>query len=213
MTKREKFICSAALASIVLGGGTAAYGQQRPMDEANPGQTTQGSRSTTATTPDATMGKTADSTFAKIAAAGGMAEVKFGELAKQKAASPAVKQFGERMVTDHSKANSQLKGVASKNDISLPSGLDAKDQATYDKLSKLSGPEFDRAYMKDMVSDHEKDVSNFKREADTGKNSDVKNFASQTLPTLEKHLTLARQTEQQVMANNGAADKNGKAAE
>jgi putative membrane protein len=213
MTKRKHFMCSAALASIVLWGGTAVYGQQRPMDEANPGQTTQGSRSTTATTPDATMGKTADSTFAKKAAAGGMAEVKFGELAQQKASSPAVKQFGQRMVNDHSKANSQLKGVASKDDITLPSGLDANDQATYDKLSKLSGTAFDRAYMKDMVSDHEKDVSDFKREANTGKNSDVKNFASQTLPTLEEHLTLARQTEQQVMAENGATNKNGKAAE
>lgn len=213
MTKREKFMCGAALASIVLWGGTAAYGQQQPMDQANPGQTTQGSRSTTATTPDATMGKTADSTFAKKAAAGGMAEVKFGQLAQQKASSRAVKQFGERMVTDHSKANSQLKGVASKNDITLPSGLDAKDQATYDKLSKLSGTAFDRAYMKDMVSDHEKDVSEFKREASMGKNSDVKNFASQTLPTLQEHLTLARQTEQQVASDYGSADKNGRPAQ
>jgi len=212
MTKKGKFICSAALASMVLGGGTAAYGQH-PMDEANPGQTTQGSRSTTATTPDATLRKNADSTFAMKAAAGGMAEVKFGELAQQKASSPAVKKFGERMVNDHSKANSQLKQVASKDDITLPSGLDAKDQATYDKLSKLSGTAFDRAYMKDMVADHEKDVSDFKREASTGKNSDVKNFASQTLPTLQEHLTVARQTEQQVMANNGVASKNGNPAE
>jgi putative membrane protein len=212
MTKREKLICSAALASMVLWGGTAAYGQQRPMDEANPGQTTQGSRSTTATTPDATMGKNADSTFAMKAAAGGMAEVKFGQLAQQKASNPAVKQFGERMVTDHSKANSQLKSVASKNDITLPSGLDAKDQATYDKLSKLSGPEFDRAYMKDMVSDHEKDVSDFKREANTGKNSDIKNFASQTLPTLQEHLQMARQTEQQTAGNSGAIN-NGRPAQ
>jgi putative membrane protein len=213
MTKKEKFVCTITLASIGLWGGSAAYGQQHPMDEANPGQTTQGSRSTMATTPDATMGKTADGTFAKKAAAGGMAEVKFGELAQQKGSSPAVKRFGERMVNDHSKANMQLKDVASKEDITLPSGLDAKDQATYDRLSKLSGSDFDRAYMNDMVSDHEKDVSDFKREANMGKNSDVKNFASETLPTLEEHLKMARQVDQQVASDHGPADKNGNPAQ
>ena len=175
------------------------------MDEANPGQTNQGTRSTTATTPDATMGKTADKTFAMKAAAGGMAEVKLGQLAQQKASNPDVKQFGMRMERDHSDAGMKLKDVASKNNITLPSGLEAKDQATYDKLSKLNGAAFDRAYMKDMVADHEQDVSEFKREANAGKNPDVKGFASETLPTLEDHLKMARDVASKVGAGSSAA--------
>src|SRR5581483_9505444 len=145
MTKHEKLICTVALASIGLWGGTAAYGQERPMDQANPGQTTQGSRSTTqgsnstGTASGSNMSKSADSTFAMKAAQGGMAEVKMGQLAEQKASSPEVKQFAQRMVTDHTKANSELKQAAAQDNITLPTSLDSKDQATYDKLSKLSG--------------------------------------------------------------------------
>lgn len=140
----------------------------------------------------------ADSTFAKKAAQGGMAEVKLGELAKDHASNDAVKKFGQRMVDDHSKANDQLKQVASKKGMTLPTDLDAKDQATYDRLSKLNGDAFDRAYMADMVKDHRMDVSEFRRESEHGADSDMKAFASSTLPTLEDHLKMAEQTEQQL---------------
>jgi len=216
MTKHEKLICTVALASIGLWGGTAAYGQERPMDQANPGQTTQGSRSTTqgsnstGTASGSNMSKSADSTFAMKAAQGGMAEVKMGQLAEQKASSPEVKQFAQRMVTDHTKANSELKQAAAQDNITLPTSLDSKDQATYDKLSKLSGSQFDREYMRDQVADHQKDISEFKKEASSGSNPNIKNFASQTLPTLQEHLTLAKQADQQVTQTRGsAADKNG----
>jgi putative membrane protein len=139
-----------------------------------------------------------DTTFAKKAAEGGMAEVKFGQLAQEKGSSQAVKDFGKRMVTDHSKIDDQLKDVASKDSITLPAKLDAADQATYDRLSKLSGPAFDRAYARDMVRDHETDISQFKMEAADGHNSDLKNFASQTASTLESHLQLAKQMQQTV---------------
>jgi len=140
----------------------------------------------------------ADRTFMMKAAQGGMAEVKLGELAKQNGQNQAVKDFGQRMVDDHSKANDQLKSVAGQLNVTLPTDLDAKDKATYDRLSKLNGVAFDKAYIRDMVTDHKKDIAEFQREANSGSNSDVKNFASQTLPTLKEHLSLAEKAETQV---------------
>lgn len=137
-----------------------------------------------------------DRKFMDKAAQGGMAEVKLGELAAQKAQSDQVKQFGQRMVDDHSKADDQLKQLASTKGVTLPTTIDKSTQKEYDKLSKLSGPEFDREYMKHMVSDHKKDISDFKSEASKAKDADVKQFASSTLPTLQEHLQLAQAAEQ-----------------
>jgi putative membrane protein len=129
-----------------------------------------------------------DEKFVKKAAAGGLAEVKLGELASQKAKRDDVKQFGAQMATDHSKANDELKAVASQKGIALSDQLDATHQAKYDKMSKLSGDEFDGAYVKDMLDDHKKDVAEFEKEANNGKDPDVKGFAGKTLPTLKTHL-------------------------
>lgn len=118
--------------------------------------------------------------------------MELGKLAQQKASSDAVKQFGERMVTDHTKANDQLKEVASKEGVAVPTTLDKKEQSHIDKLSKLQGPQFDKAYMKDQVKDHQKDVQEFQDEAQLGTNPDIKQFASQTLPVLQQHLDQAK---------------------
>ena len=136
----------------------------------------------------------ADSSFITKAAQGGMAEVELGNLAKEKASNAKVKEFAQRMVDDHTKANDQLKSVAANKGITLPTSLDSKDEATKTRLSSLNGEAFDHAYMEDMVRDHKTDVSEFKREADRGADTDVKGFASQTLPTLQQHLQLAEDT-------------------
>jgi putative membrane protein len=133
-----------------------------------------------------------DRMFIRKAAEGGLAEVQLGQLATEKADSPEVKQFGQRMVDDHSKANDQLKQVASQKGVNVPDKLNAKDAATKARLEKLSGKAFDRAYMRDMVTDHTKDVSEFRMESKNAKDPDVKSFASQTLPTLEDHLKEAK---------------------
>jgi putative membrane protein len=133
-----------------------------------------------------------DRQFIKKAAEGGLAEVEFGKLASEKAESSDVKQFGQRMVDDHTKANDQLKQVASEKGVTVPDKLSAKDAATKARLEKLSGKAFDRAYMRDMVTDHTKDVSEFRMESKNAKDPDVKNFASQTLPTLKDHLKEAK---------------------
>lgn len=142
----------------------------------------------------------ADKNFVMKAAEGGLAEVQLGQLATQNAQSDEVKQFGQRMVDDHTKANDQLKQVAEQKGVTLPTDLSAKDKAEKDRLSKLKGEQFDRAYMQHMVMDHKKDVAEFKKESTSAKDSDVKNFASQTLPTLEDHLKQAQQVEKAEMS-------------
>lgn len=156
-------------------------------------------------TRNVTGTSSADQAFAMKAAQGGMAEVKLGQLAEQRGSNPMVKEFGRRMVQDHSKANQQLMSVASSENIAIPKELDKSDQATYDRLSKLSGDEFDRAYARDMVKDHTKDVSDFQREANDGQNGAIKNFATQTLPTLQSHLNEARKMDSAV--NQSASNR------
>src|SRR5690348_13750598 len=128
----------------------------------------------------------------------GIAEVKLGQLAQERGSNPAVKNFGRQMVQDHSKANDELKQASSKENIELPSEAAKSDQSTYDRLSKLSGDAFDRAYARDMVKDHSKDVAEFQKEAKNGRDESIKNFAAQTLPTLQNHLDQARQMQQAV---------------
>jgi putative membrane protein len=147
----------------------------------------------------------ADNTFVTKAAMGGMMEVQLGNYAKDHASNADVKAFGQRMVDDHSKANDELKSIAASKGITLPTSLSAKEQATYDRLTKLNGAEFDRAYMKDMVSDHRTDVAEFRRESQKGTDPEIKQFATKTLPTLEEHLKLAETTDAAV--RTGKSDK------
>jgi putative membrane protein len=145
----------------------------------------------------------ADDTFVTKAAKGGMAEVELGKLAADKASSDTVKKFGQRMVDDHGKANDELKTLAQSKNITLPSEIGPGEKALRDRLMKLSGPAFDRAYMKAMVDDHVKDVNEFRMESKSGKDADVKAWAAKTLPTLEEHLKMARDT-------NGTVGTSGK---
>lgn len=169
------------------------YGQSSQAD--SPSQSGKNSRDQSRNSANR-MGS--DQAFVMKAAHGGMAEVKLGELATQKASNADVKAFGQRMVDDHSKANDELKQLASRKGITLPTDIDASHQAKYDRLSKLSGAEFDRAYMKDMVADHKEDVSEFRRESEHGSDPDVKAWAGKTLPTLEQHLQMAESTNAKV---------------
>ncbi len=146
-----------------------------------------------------------DKTFMKKAAQGGLEEVELGKMVASKAKSDDVKQFAQRMVDDHKKANDQLKSLAQQKGITLPTQMDAKGQALKSRLEKLSGDQLDKAYMKEMVQDHAKDVQEFKTASQTAKDSDVKSFASQTLPTLQDHLKQAKEvaSKEGVSANRG----------
>jgi putative membrane protein len=182
MIAKKTFIRSLSLAGIaLLAGGTTLFAAPK----AQPARYSP--------SPQA-----ADAQFAKEAAEGGMDEVKLGQLAEERGESQVVKDFGKRMVDDHSAANHELMDIASRQNISLPADLNSHDQTTYNELAKLSGPAFDRAYARMMVRDHEKDVAAFKKQADTGSDEGLKNFAAKTLPTLEEHLKLAHEMLRQV---------------
>ena len=145
-----------------------------------------------------------DTQFMREAAIGGMAEVDLGKIGVQRAESPDVKQFAQRMVDDHSKANDELKQVAQKRGVALPGDVDAKEKATIDRLSKLSGPAFDKAYMRDMVNDHVKDVSLFEHQSTSRKDADLKAWIDQTLPTLKEHKDMAKDVAAKVGAEPGS---------
>jgi len=124
-----------------------------------------------------------DKNFMKKAAKGGMMEVAMGNLAEQNGQSDDVKSFGKRMVTDHSKANEELKSIAEKKGVKLP---------TKEPTGKWSS---DKTYMDMMVKDHEKDLAEFQEEAKTGSDPDVKKFAEDTAKVVQEHLDLAKETQ------------------
>jgi putative membrane protein len=184
--------------TVVLGLAAvpALAGQQPTTDKTNKATATK-------------AGAANDKLFVTKAAEGGLAEVQLGQLAADHASSDEVKKFGQRMVTDHGKANDELKSLAQQKNITVPTELNAKDKALHDRLAKLSGAAFDRAYMQHMLADHRTDVNEFKRESTAGKDQDVKAWASKTLPTLEEHLKLAEDTTKAV-GTSGTATRTGK---
>ncbi len=126
--------------------------------------------------------------FVKEAATGGIMEMELGKMAADKGKNQQVKDFGNMMVTDHSQANDNLKDIASKKNIDVPASLTEDQRKDVDKLSKKSGSDFDKAYVDMMVDDHKKDVIAFKKASGKLTDNDLKNFATNTLPTLQKHL-------------------------
>jgi putative membrane protein len=134
----------------------------------------------------------ADETFMMAAAQGGMTEVKLGEVAAQKATQANIKQFGTMMVSDHSKADKELQAIAAKNGFTLPSKLDATHKEKVDQIGKLSGQDFDKAYIAEMVKDHEKVAAEFEKASKTAQNAELKSFAANTLPVIKHHLKEAK---------------------
>jgi putative membrane protein len=145
-----------------------------------------------------------DRRFVRAAAQGGLAEVELGKLATEKGLSEEVKKFGQRMAEDHSKTGDQLKEIASQMGIVVPQQLSSRDKMTRDRLAKLSGEQFDKAYIASTVKDQTQCVADFQRESQSGADSVVKDFAAKTLPTLEEHLRQAKEmTPATVAANSG----------
>jgi putative membrane protein len=164
----------------------------------NPGSSSNKSQSTQSSSPASQSSSSeklsaADRHFIQRAAEGNQAEVELGKLATEKGSSQDVKQFGQKMVDDHSKAKQELQQIASEKHVRLPDGLSAKNLGTKTHLQKLSGKQFDQAYMHNMVADHTKDVSEFQRETISAKDPEVKSYAQNTLPTLQDHLKMAKQ--------------------
>jgi len=146
-----------------------------------------------------------DRKFIEDAAVGSLKEVELGRLAAQKATDPAVKSFGEQMVKDHGEASQKLSSVAQAKGITPPTALKGGDERELRKLEKLSGADFDKAYVKAMMKDHKKDAKDFDKEARGAKDPDVKKFAADTAPIIHKHLDMVTDLSNKVGRGGNAA--------
>jgi putative membrane protein len=196
----EKFICLLIFIISVAGlsscaknsystNSTAANGSTYNSEFGNTSNTAYNS-SNAMTNSASNAGESAsdDNDFMKEAAVGGMAEVEMGKLAATKATSADVKKFGQMMVDDHTKANNDLKALAAKKGVTLPTDLDSSHKATMDDLREQAAADFDKEYVEEMVDDHEEDVAKFEDEAKNATDPDVRAFAQKTQPVLQKHL-------------------------
>lgn len=132
--------------------------------------------------------------FMKKAIEGNLAEIKVGQLAQQKGASEGVRHFGTVLEQDHSMANNQAMTAASSMGVTPPAEPSRMEQAEYRHLASLSGRQFDKAFVKEMVKDHKKDIAEYRKEAKTS-NGQASSYAEQSLPVLKKHLQLAESLE------------------
>jgi putative membrane protein len=138
------------------------------------------------------------SDFLVEAAEGGLFEVEAARLAQEKAVSPKVKTFAKHMMDEHSKANKELKALAAKKTVTIPSALGEDKKEKIEKLRKLSGNDFDKEYMDMMVKDHKEDVQLFDKESKGSDDNEVEKWAATVLPKLQKHLEMAQQTQDEV---------------
>jgi putative membrane protein len=161
-------------------------------------------------TPDAPASRPtqANHLFVVEAAIGGRAEVDLGQLAAERASDPRVREFAQRMVQDHGAAGSELTELASRKNIALPRSLDPKHRMLHTRLARLSGDAFDRAYVREMLADHRKDVSEFRKQSQSSSDPDIKAWAARTLPTLEQHLSMIEEISRaQVGTSGGTSPK------
>jgi putative membrane protein len=203
MKKMNLAISCFALCGVLVACNSSSDNSTSSTSDSSHMSTTTNS-ATTATTNDtstnqstvSTASKTPlnakDSEFVMKAAAGGMMEVSAGNTAQTNAMNGRVKAFGAMMVSDHSKANSELMSLASAKGITLPAALPANEQKHVDEMSKLKGKDFDNHYMSMMLNDHKKDVAEFEKEASSATDTDLKAWAAKTLPTLKAHLDSAQ---------------------
>jgi putative membrane protein len=138
----------------------------------------------------------AEKMFIKKAADGGMTEVELGRLAAEKGGNDEVKNFGNQMVTDHTKINDNLKEVAGKLNVTVPARVSAKHRMTIDKMAGMSGAAFDKAYVPATVKDHENDIAEFEKADKTVKNEDLKTFIEDSLPMMKDHLEKIKKFDQ-----------------
>ena len=187
-------------------GGTSTTSSQESGTSASASATTEASSSSSQLTEQ-------DQKFVKDAAAGGMAEVEMGKLATQKGQSESVKKLGQRLVQDHTKANQELKQIASKKGITLPTQPASEHKSALDHLKSLQGAEFDKAFTQHAIQDHQKDIQKFQKASQQLQDSELKSFASKTLPVLQQHLQMAKQAESTGTGSTGTESGTTKGSE
>jgi putative membrane protein len=178
----------------------AAPGLAQQTGTGNPATVAPGMPQAAPGMPAANQPNQNDSLFVREATIGGKAEVELGQLAEQKGRPQGIKDFARQMVTDHGKANEQLTQLAQKANITQPHDFDEEHKAMRAQLDKLSGREFDLAYIRGQIGDHQKTAQLFEWEIGSGQDPQLKTFASQVLPIVLQHLEMARAVEYQLAA-------------
>jgi putative membrane protein len=197
----KKVIATSALMAF---GVVAALGNTTLAQTNQPATQDQIPTTRPATQSDSTQLSAFDRQFMSKAAQGGMAEVELSRLALQRSKSNQVKQFAQRMITDHSQANAQLMQLAQQKGVRLPKTLDTQHQQIRSRLQRLSGSNFDRQYMSVMDNDHNMTVALFQSATQQAQDPDVNTFANNTLPKLQGHLQMVRA----MMGNTSAGNQN-----
>jgi putative membrane protein len=190
---KKVFLAATFIAALMVQACNSGNSTNGSSDSSSMDSTTMGSVSETATDTSGMNPASSDpKDFMEQAAVGGIMEVEAGKVAQTQASSAAVKEFAALMVKDHTTANEELKGIAAKKSVTLPTSLPADKQQHLDAMKKMSGAEFDKHYIGMMVEDHGKTVSLFQAGS---KNSDqeASAFASKTLPIIEGHYTKAKE--------------------
>jgi len=207
--RTNSIVTALAIAGLfaVAGGAGAQYSSGK-SSQSSPASSAQSTSTKSAQSSDTSAAvKPADKTFLTHAAMGGEAEVELGTLAQQKASDAKVKELGQRMETDHKKANEELRGIITAKGLTVPGGPDKMHETTKARLEKLQGAAFDQAYATEMVNDHMKDIKEFET-ASKSTDPAIKEFATKTLPTLREHLKMA----QDAKASVGSAHSSSMAA-
>ena len=194
MKKMEKaLVVMTLLVAVMMTGATIATMQ------ANQNQNNNGNRGNTMNSNMGAAMSASDMEFATMAAQGGIAEVQMAQLAQQKATGKDVQKYAKQMIKDHTKANNNLMKIAAKKQMTLPTTPNAEQMQMMSQLQQASGAEFDRMYIQMAgIDSHQKMQGLIQSEISGGTDSDLKSFASKTLPTVQKHLRMAQQ-----MANGG----------
>ena len=136
--------------------------------------------------------------FMRDAASGNRMEVELGQVASRRSENARVKEFGQRMVDDHEQANQQLMSLARAQQVDVQAGMTEKHQKHVQHLSALQGREFDEAYMKMMVTDHQEVIRNYEEQSRTAQNAELRKYAEKTLPTLREHLRMAEEIQREL---------------
>ena len=131
-----------------------------------------------------------------------MAEMNLGNLAAEKSASPAVKEFGRKMIEHHSKANKDLAELANKKSMKLAMGMSEEHTKLRAKLAELNGPVFDRAFLAAQIKDHQDVVALFEKQIKDGLDDDLKKWATENLPREREHLKVAEDLHKKMETDN-----------
>jgi putative membrane protein len=197
-----RLLASTCLIALISVGSAWAQASNPPAREdpgiGNPAGMSPDKTEAAQGAPASHQPNTADRGFARAAAMGGAAEVAFGRLASQRGQSPAIREFGERMVADHTRANDQLLALANTDRIALPKAPDAEHQAMLERLTKAQGNAFDRDYIHGQIVDHQMTAQLLGYEIGSGEDPQLKAFASQTLPVVLQHLRMAQRIDAQL---------------